>query len=257
MIITTSGRTNEAMKEKARNIAELLGSEYIDRNKRSVKDIQKQVPEDCMVVGKERLELYPIGETQPFFFHPSSAMFRVKRLLKGGNDPFLEAACIKEGSSILDCTLGLASDSITASYAAGSKGKVTGLEGNKHLSFLVENGLRQWNSGLEIMNQAMGRINVEATMALPYLKKLPPESYDVVYFDPMFEEEILESEGIKALRNFAVYEDLTEEVIFHAKRAARQRVVLKDHFRSSRFAQYGFKVIERKSSKFHFGIIEK
>ncbi|MBG9541270.1 hypothetical protein ABE29_00115 [Cytobacillus firmus] len=257
MIISTSGRTNEALKEKAKNIAEQLGAEYIDRNKRSVRAIQKQVPEDCIVVGKERLDLYPIGENQPFFFHPSSAMFRVKRLLKGESDPFLEAAGLKEGSSILDCTLGLASDSIIASFAAGNKGKVTGLEGNKYLSFLVANGLRQWDSGLESMNQAMGRINVEATMALPYLKKLPSDSYDIVYFDPMFEEEIFESEGIKALRNFAVYEDLSEEVIFHAKRAARQRVVLKDHFRSSRFAQYGFKVIERRSSKFHFGIIEK
>jgi 16S rRNA G966 N2-methylase RsmD len=257
MIITTAGRTNEAMKEKAKKIAEQLGAEYISRNKRSVGMIQKQVPEDCIVVGKERLELFPIGESQPFFFHPSSAMFRVKRLLKGEGDPFLQAAGLKEGSSILDCTLGLASDSITASYAAGSKGKVTGLEGNKYLSFLVANGLRQWDSGLESMNQAMRRIKVESSMALPYLKKLPPDSYDVVYFDPMFEEKILESEGIKALRNFAVYEDLSEEVIFHAKRAARQRVVLKDHFRSSRFDRYGFKVIERKSSKFHFGVIEK
>ncbi|KON87502.1 hypothetical protein AF332_12135 [Sporosarcina globispora] len=257
MIITTAGRTNAVMIEKAKQIAEQLGAEYIDRNKRSVGRIQKQVPEDCLVVGKERLELFPIGESKPFFFHPSSAMFRIKRLLKGGSDPFLQAAEIKEGSSILDCTLGLASDSITASYAAGSKGKVTGLEGNKYLSFLVANGLRQWDSGLEVMNQAMGRINAESSMALNYLKQQPSESYDVVYFDPMFEEKILESEGIKALRNFAVYEDLSEEVMFHAKRVARQRVVLKDHFRSSRFAQYGFKVFERKSSKFHFGVIEK
>jgi 16S rRNA G966 N2-methylase RsmD len=107
------------------------------------------------------------------------------------------------------------------------------------------------------MDHAMRRINVKSTGSFPYLKMLPDNSYDVVYFDPMFEENILESDGIKGLSRFAVYADLSEELIFQAKRVAKERVVLKDHFRSSRFEQYGFSVNKRKTSKFHFGVIEK
>lgn len=256
MIITTAGRTKQEMKEKAKKIAEYLEAEYMERNKKSVSTIQKQRQDDCIVVGKERLELFPLGESQPFFFHPNSAMFRIKRLLKGESDPFIQAAEIRKGSSVLDCTLGLASDSIAASLAVGIEGTVTGLEGNEYLAFLVGNGLRQWESGLEAMDCAMRRVQVKSTMSLPYLKNLPDDSYDIVYFDPMFEETILESDGIKALSRYAVYADLSKEIISQAKRVAREKVVLKDHFRSSRFEQYGFKVHRRKTSKFHFGVIE-
>ena len=56
----------------------------------------------------------------------------------------------------------------------------------------------------------------------------------------MFEESILESDGIRTLTHFAVTHSLTEEIIEEAKRVARNRVVLKDHFRSLRFEQFGF-----------------
>ncbi|GLB57885.1 class I SAM-dependent methyltransferase [Cytobacillus sp. NCCP-133] len=256
MIITTAGRTNQEMKDKARKIADDLDSEYIDRNKRAVNTLHNLLKDDCIVVGKERLELFPLGESQPFFFHPNSAMFRIKRLLRGESDPFIQAAELEKGKSILDCTLGLGSDSIVASFTVGNEGLVTSLEGNKYLSCIVGKGLGQWESGLESMDLAMRRIQVKNTMSLPFLVSMPDDSHDIVYLDPMFEETILESDGIKALSRFAVYDDLSEEIINQAKRVAREKVVLKDHFRSPRFEEYGFKVYTRKSSKFHFGVLE-
>jgi 16S rRNA G966 N2-methylase RsmD len=89
------------------------------------------------------------------------------------------------------------------------------------------------------------------------LKSQPAQSFDVVYIDPMFEEPVIESDGIKALSQFALHEDLDEELITDALRVAKKRVVLKDYFRSSRFEKYGFEVIRRKTAKFHFGILEK
>ena len=38
---------------------------------------------DVLVAGKNRYELYRIGMEEPFFFHPNSAAFRLKRLVKG------------------------------------------------------------------------------------------------------------------------------------------------------------------------------
>ncbi|MBY0122692.1 class I SAM-dependent methyltransferase [Bacillus sp. S/N-304-OC-R1] len=257
MIITTAGRTNEEMIERALKISEELSIEYIERKKRSVLAIQELKKDDCIVVGKERLELYPIGEKEPFFFHPNSAMFRVKRLINGERDPFIEAANLSKGKTILDCTLGLASDSIVASFVTAAEGRVTGIEGNQYLAYLVKNGLQSWESGISEMNQAMRKIEVIGGRSLHFLETLPDSSYDIVYFDPMFEERILESDGIKALSRFAVYEDISNKLIDEALRVAKERVLLKDHFRSSRFDKYNFEVSIRKTSKFHFGVLKK
>ena len=43
----------------------------------------------------------------------------------------------------------------------------------------------------------------------------------------MFEETVIESDGIKGLKHFALYHDITDETIAEAKRVARKRVVLK------------------------------
>ncbi|MFZ7944193.1 hypothetical protein [Neobacillus sp. 19] len=105
-----------------------------------------------IVVGKDRVELFEKGSTLPFFFHPNSAMFRIKRLLSGENDPFADAAQLTEGMTILDCTLGLASDAIVASFLVGKGGHVTGLEGHKYLAYIVQEGLKvlgSWSANYE------------------------------------------------------------------------------------------------------------
>jgi hypothetical protein len=257
MFVTTAGRTNEDMITAAKVLAASLDVPYISRNKKSIVRLQREVNSDCLVIGKERLELYQNGSTLPFFFHPNSAMFRIRRLLKCDHDPFAEAAQLARGMSFLDCTLGLASDSIVASYLVGEEGEVTGIEGQKYLAFIVKEGLLTWDSGLPVMNEAMSRIKVIHNHALGYLKSQPDASVDCVYFDPMFEEGILESDGIKALGHIALYNDLDQETISEAVRVAKKRVILKDHFRSKRFELYGFHVLRRKTSKFHYGVLEK
>lgn len=257
MFVTTAGRTNEQMTEEAMEVASELNVSYIPRKKQSIERIQKQNKDDCMVIGKNRFELFPKGETEPFFFHPNSAMFRIKRLLNGEHDPFIAAAGLKEGMSLIDCTLGLASDSIVASFVVGETGLVIGTEANQFLAYIVQDGLKKWDSGSVEMNLAMERIIVHQANSYEYLLTQLENSVDCVYFDPMFEEPVLESDGIKALGRFALYEDLNEGLISEALRVARKRIILKDHFRSKRFEKYGFDAFRRKTAKFHFGVIEK
>lgn len=256
MFVTTAGRTNEEMMVKAKQIAEELSISYVTRKKRSITVLQQLLNDDCIVLGKERLELFPFGEKEPFFFHPNSSMFRIKRLIDKEQDPFVAACQLQDGSRFLDCTLGLASDSIVASYVVGDKGKVVGIEGNRYLAYLVKEGLLTWDPHLDEMTNAQKRVEVVHGLSLDYLKNCEDNSFDIVYFDPMFEENITESDGIKGLSRIALYEDMTDEVIYHAKRVAQKRVVLKDHFRSKRFEKYGYKVQIRKTAKFHFGVIE-
>ncbi|MGD6845028.1 class I SAM-dependent methyltransferase [Bacillus infantis] len=256
MFVTTAGRTTPGMVQEAKEAAAELGVPFHPRKSLSVSSLQEQWRDDCIVYGKNRLELFLYGENSPYFFHPNSAAFRIKRLMRGEPDPFLEAARIEPGDTVADCTLGLASDSIIASYAAGPSGKVTGVEGNPFLAFLAEKGLKSWKSGVREMDEAMARIEVVSALSLDFLKGMPDQSADIVYFDPMFEEKLLDSDGIKELAKFAIY-GLSEELVEEAKRVARKRIVMKDHFRSERFGLFGFDVFRRKSSKFHFGVLKK
>ncbi|MCP1123574.1 class I SAM-dependent methyltransferase [Bacillus sp. 3103sda1] len=256
MIVTTAGRTNKEMTAYAEKIAADLQCSFFARNDRPIYELHDQYKQDALVTGKNRLAIFPQGTEESFFFHPNSAMFRVKRLMRGEHDPFLQAAQLEEGMEVLDCTLGMASDSIVASYAVGEAGQVTGLEGNRYMAYLIEKGLKQWNAGVTEINEAMQRITVNHTEHLAFLQQCAENCYDVVYLDPMFEETVLESDGIRGLKHFALYNDITDETIEEAKRVARKRVVLKDHFRSTRFKKHNFFVYKRKSSKFHFGVIE-
>ncbi|MBM7692553.1 16S rRNA G966 N2-methylase RsmD [Peribacillus deserti] len=256
MLVTTGGRTDKEWMETAIQIAADLKVPFVPRRKRSIAAMQQEYQEDCLVVGKNRIELYEMTQDSPFFFHPNAAMLRLKRIKKGENDPLIEAADLKAGMSFLDCTLGLASDSIVASFIAGETGSVSGIEANPNLAFIVKRGLLQWDSANTDFNKAMRRINIQSGNHVEILKSMDSKSVDVIYFDPMFEETIKESNGIRALAGLALHETLTNEAIHEAKRVCSKRVILKDHFKSHRFNEFGFKVFKRKSSKFHFGVIE-
>ncbi|MFE7062319.1 class I SAM-dependent methyltransferase [Sutcliffiella sp. NPDC057660] len=257
MIVTTAGRTNAQMIQTARRVALELNLPYIERNKKSIELLQIKYKTDVLVIGKDKIEWFVFGTGVPVFFHPNSAAFRAKRWLSGEVEPFLQATTLKEGMSFLDCTLGLASDSIMASIATGPAGKVTGIEANKLLAYIVSTGLKTWEMQNKETEQSMRRIEVVQGNHDDILHTLPDDFFDVVYFDPMFEREIEESTGILSIRNVAHYGDLTESTVEEAKRVARKRVVLKDHWQSDRFDRLGFTRMVRKSSKFHYGYWEK
>lgn len=209
------------------------------------------------MAGSDRLELYRIGTAEPFFFHPNSAMFRLKRVLQSGTDPLLEMSDLKPGDSFLDCTLGLASDSILASYQVGEKGVVCGLESDEDIAYIVKTGLSQYETNVEALKEAMQRIEVQSIDALSYLKAADSDSWDVVYIDPMFQEPIDESSNFTLLREIGVQDQLTTEWVEEAYRVCRKRVVVKDHYRSTIFEQFQFQQEIRPTSKFHFGYLEK
>ncbi|MFD1738392.1 class I SAM-dependent methyltransferase [Bacillus salitolerans] len=256
MIVTTAGRTNEKLKKLASNIAIDLNEEYIPRQKVSIQSIQQLTKEDVLVVGKNRIELYMVSHNEPIFFHPNSSMFRIKRLLQGTYDPFVEACKLDEGMTLLDCTVGLGSDSIIASYKVGHTGSVISIEANQILAYLVQTGLKTWETDIPEMNDAMRRITLLHSNFQDYLKQCPSKSVDVIYFDPMFEEELKHSQGISGIKALAIYDTVTKHDIEEAVRVARKRIVLKDHWKSERFDMLGFKPIRRKTASFHYGVIE-
>lgn len=255
MIVTTAGKNVSRLQTKAKEIAFTLDSQFINREGRSISALIKEYNEDVLMIGVDKISYHPKEGGTPFFFHPNSSMFRVKQLLRGEKDPFIEAAKLKEGMKLLDCTLGLASDAIVASLITGKEGSITGIESSKAISFVVKSGLKVWETKLPEMDEAMKRINVKTIDHYEFLLKQPSNSYDVVYFDPMFESTIA-SPGIQGLKGSADYRELTEETIIEAIRVASKRVVLKDDRTSSKFEELGFTIMKRNAS-FLYGFIQK
>ncbi|MEK3934538.1 class I SAM-dependent methyltransferase [Sporosarcina sp. FSL W7-1349] len=256
-IITTGGRPDEVSLELALAASQALGYPFVERRKASVAGLQQRYGSHVLVAGKGRFELFRIGMDKPFFFHPNTAVFRLKRLARGERDPMIEAAGLKAGDSFLDCTLGLASDSIVASYITGETGQVTGIEADRDVAYLTERGLRAFPTDDDGLREAMSRIDVLHSDALAYLQTQPDDSWDVVYLDPMFHTPIEESSNFTPLREVGVHSPLTDAWWNEALRVSRRRVVVKDRYDSAVFEQFSLERVKRPNTKFHFGYWNK
>ncbi|WP_227395332.1 class I SAM-dependent methyltransferase [Jeotgalibacillus aurantiacus] len=253
MIITTSGRPDKICFENAERAQSVLGGSIILRKKRSVKQLIDIYNEPVLVSGTDRFEYYSSDSTTPFFFHPNSSAFRIKRMRKGMPDPLIEASGLKNGDTFLDCTAGLCSDAITA--ACLTQNKVTALEINPITAFIISEGLKQWETEDTDLKKAMSNVEIINTHYADYLKSCMDNEFDIIYFDPMFTEEV-QSEGISGLRHLAdEHDERLGEAVREAQRVARKCIVLKDHFRSERFHLYGFTQLKRPSTKQHYGVI--
>ncbi|HSI67558.1 MAG TPA: class I SAM-dependent methyltransferase [Planococcus sp. (in: firmicutes)] len=252
-VVTTAYRPNDRIELEALRIADDLMSEKVSRRKRSIDNIHLDEQADVLVVAKERLEFYPMGKNEPFFFHPNSAAFRTKRPLS--QDPLIEVSGLQKGDSFFDCTLGMASDAIVASFHVGQEGKVIGSEKHPVVAYVLRNGLQAYSS-MPRLSESMQRITVLAGDAVSLLASFPDKSFDVIYMDPMFTEEIKESSNFTSLKTVADFGQLTDEWVAQAIRTAKRSVVLKAHFRSTDFERFGFSRRVRPNTKFHYGVID-
>ncbi|KQO17143.1 class I SAM-dependent methyltransferase [Paenibacillus sp. Leaf72] len=257
MIVTTADRPSEATVAKARRIAGELSVPYRARGRMTLRQIGAEMAEIRLFVVTDREVRYYEGQTDtPLFFHPSMAFVRVKRLRRGETDPLITLSGCEEGDTIVDCTAGLASDSLVFAYAAGTSGQVTAIESERVLCALVREGLAVYESGLADVDAAMRRIRMISMNHLDYLRQLPDRSVDVVYFDPMFRQPIHESSSIQPLRQLVNDNALSIEAVTEALRVARKTVVLKEHRHSEEFARLGFERRHLHSSKIAYGVIE-
>ena len=245
MIITTSSRITEELEEEALKLSAALHLDYVVRNKRSLAKLQEEYG-DVLLVTKEGLVLeYANG--QSFAFHPDTAMLRIK----APRDPLIELVGT-EKRSVLDTTMGLASDSIVLSFAGH---EVMALESQPLIHTIVARGLQTFDAGNSAVNQAMRRIQTRCTDSLTFLKSQPDQSVDIIYCDPMFSEVITESENLSGLKPLANYQAFSEDFLAECKRVAREKIILKAHFRDPVFEDFGFTRHIRPYQKFHFGEI--
>lgn len=221
--IVTTSRDSDKYK-LAREIAEAYGWTYVNRS--DVPDLNAFNNKTVLVIEKERLSLYQ-GKQQ-LFFHPGLSVLRINNLISGQKDRFLEACLLEPGDSFLDCTLGMATDSIVASYQVGKEGKVVGLEAVPEIALIIKLGLNSFYTASADIHEAVKKISVENITALNYLQKNQAAQFDCIYFDPMFRRPKLTSSGMNMLRPFAYKHELSCEEISLAAKMATKCVVVKE-----------------------------
>lgn len=254
-IATTGYKSRPADCLLAQQTAEKLGIPYVRRGHISYEDLRAQYDATFLLVVKKgglRLETSD-GE---LFFHPNMAHVRVRELGRGQKDHMAEAMGIREGDAVLDCTLGLGADAIVASFIAGERGKVTALEKSPLIYEIVRHGLSHFLAGNYDLHAAMRRIEAKQANYEEFLCRLPDDSYDVVYFDPMFRHPLKDSVQLAPLRLLAEPAPVSLAAVAEARRVARRRVVLKENSRSLEFARLGFsRIVGGKYSPVHYGVL--
>ncbi len=257
VVVTTIRKTNAELELKAQEIAKQLNGVYVKRDNKGIGKIKDLYNCDtAVVVKKDKIVLeLPHGE---MFFHPNMAQVRIKRLRYGGNDNMIDAMGLKKGMRVLDCTLGFAADAIVSGYGVGEKGSVVGLEVNPLIALVVKDGLKHYLPTNYDIKYAMNNIEVINENYVDYLKRLPDNSFDIVYFDPMFRHPLTDSENINPLRQLADKSPVSLEALKEAQRVAKYRVVFKENSRSLEFSRLGFsKICGGKYAPIHYGVWEK
>ncbi|MEA4882254.1 MAG: class I SAM-dependent methyltransferase [Clostridia bacterium] len=263
--VTTSMRAGDREAAHAQHLASLLGATYSERLGRSLPEVAAGAAADgaieaIVVVEAGRTSLVSLApdgaETGRLFFHPGMALMRIRRLASGGRDPMVDAMGLVPGDTVLDCTLGLASDAVVSSWVVGPSGHVLGIEASPVLAVLVREGLMDYSDAEEDVLAAMGRIEAECGLHEHYLSESGGGSFDVVYFDPMFRSPVTASPGIAPLRAWAHAGNLSPQALNEAVRVARRRVVVKDRHYGGELARLG--ITERsggRKSSVEYGII--
>jgi len=255
-IVTTIRKPNSSIETFAKEISLKFGAKLVQREDFSF-DLLKKLHEvdNILLVKKNSLSI--ITSDGEFFFHPNTAHLRIKNLRCGENDRLIDALNVKKGAKILDCTLGLGSDAIVESFIAGETGKIVAIEVNPLIFAVVSHGLQNFSEDSPHILQSMRRIEVFNANYEDFLKNCAENSFDAVYFDPMFRKPIKTSSGLNSIRPLADSRPITEKIIREACRVAKFRVVMKEHAGSLEFERLGFKIADGgKYSSISFGIIE-
>ncbi|WP_232699966.1 class I SAM-dependent methyltransferase [Brevibacillus daliensis] len=257
MIVTTNSDPKDEVRKHAEDLAQLFQAPLVKRGDDSVERLQfKYQTDDILIVTTKGARLERKGQPA-FFFHPNTASFRIKRLERGDNDIMLSVCQIKPGDAILDATLGLGADSIVFAYGAGPQGKVVGIESEPMIAKLVRDGLKHWTNGTSGLLEAMRRVQVIEGNHSHILSSYPDNSFDVVYFDPMFTSAVSESNGISTLRYHANESAVTMATIEEALRVARRRVVLKEEPTGTLHEQLRFTPYRKREHQVIYSYIDK
>lgn len=255
-VVTTAQHPTEKEIRWAEKWAQILRVPFVPRDNQSLVLIKNRYAVGIILIAAKN---GPVVHTAggDFFFHLSMAELRIKNIISGKHDHMVAAMGLEPGMSVLDCTLGLASDAIVTSLIVGSSGTVVGLEAAPLIALITQYGLQHFVCEEQSIQEALQRIEVENIEYSDYLAALPAKSMDIVYFDPMFRQPIQSSSNLKPIRYLADNRPLNEQVLKDACRVAKKKVVVKEAHDSSEFKRLGIhNILGGKYSSVSYGVID-
>jgi len=259
LVVTTSRNPTAELRAQAEQWARRLGTKSISRSDRRLAAIaaDENVP-GVLVIGATRPTYYQPASGLEYFFHPSMAKVRIHNLKTGRGDPMITAMSLTEGDQVLDCTLGRSADAIVASWVVGPRGKVVGIEKVPVIAQMAIAGLQNYEISPADVAKAMRRIKAYQADYNEYLANRPDKEFDIVYFDPIFDEPLERSLAIVPLRALADDEPVGVEAIQQALQVARRGVVIKQRVGTGLWDQLPFSVelISGTSSRIEYGVIK-
>lgn len=230
--VTTPLRPAPADVEAALQAAARYGLPYVARGSRALSRALAEVGAEAALVLSPGRAVLSAGDTE-HAWSPGMGALRLKRLLdvRAGrrrpddptiHDPFLDAAGIRPGDAVLDCTCGLGADALVAAAAAGPGGRVVALESSQALAAWTGEGMRRYSA------EASRRVEVLHADHGAWLASAAPRSFDVVVFDPMFRHARAEPGGFDVVRRLSDPRPLAPEALALARKVATRWVVVKD-----------------------------
>jgi hypothetical protein len=189
--------------------------------------VQETQFDKVLVVQRDQYTLYG-ADGMEYQFHPNMAIVRATNYTKTGRDYYLEAAELKPGDTVIDCTLGFGCEAVLAAMVVGVDGQVIGLESVPELAIVTRRGMGRYNMLQKHLREAMRRVVVLNADYREYLRKSRTRSADIVYFDPFFKE-TLEGAGhtVGCLAAFGNRASLDIRSVIEARRVARRAVIIK------------------------------
>jgi len=229
LAVTTAVKPSAAVEAQAAGLAAELQAPLVPRLGRPLPQIfAESEAARLLIAGVDHLRLKDRATGTEYYFHPNMFLIRGSNVLRGEPDHFLQATRLSRGDTLLDCTLGFASEAALASLIVGESGLVLGLESVPELAAVTRAGIQGFPMPSAALGAALRRVQVAAADYGAYLRGCQPRSFDVVYFDPFFENRLTGSESsVSPLFVFANPAPLDPAAVREACRVARRRVVIK------------------------------
>lgn len=229
LAVTTAVKPSAEVEAQAQGLAAELGAPFVPRLGRPLPQIfAASTSERLLIAGADHLRLKDWASGTEYYFHPNMFLIRGSHVLRGEPDHFLQATGLGPGDTLLDCTLGFASESALASLIVGDSGLVLGLESVPELAAVTRTGLRDFPLPNAVLGAALRRVRVATADHGAYLRGCDAHSFDVVYFDPFFDKRLTGSESsVSPLFVFGNPAPLDPAAVGEACRVARRRVVVK------------------------------
>jgi len=258
-VVTTSLKADPASAREATEWAARLGVRAVARSLRSIQKLCREEGVDgALVLSPERPPTFmPADGRMRYYYHPGMALTRIRNLRKGLGDPMVTAMRLQPGDAVLDCTLGRASDALVASFVVGPAGRVVGIESSPLLAELTLHGLRTYEPASEALGPVFRRIEVHRGDHLTLLRDTADRGFDVVCFDPLFEEPVEASSGMEPFRPLADTQPLRPEAVTDARRVARRCVVIKERSDAGLWERLQVnRMVAGKASSIAYGVID-